>query len=281
MKGPTTFCSMYQVLLNQNRGLFVAIITLLIAAGAWYYYQPSPEQQLKSAETLLQQGEYPFAQQACEKAPDSPAKTRCLRIVSLMLEQHSVEQFYAEAEHEPDKAYALTIMGEAKIAQQDYANAAKYYNQAIQLNPNIAQPYFGIGQILHQQGRIRESLAWYEDAVERAPKNRHFLHNLAANFAERSQFDLAEEKYRTLLGMDDSQLLVYAELVKVLRKQGKTTEANALAQQAKQGLADNPSWKEEPLNEQVWFVPQEGEVVYLESWADKSQWLDDVFLGGD
>jgi tetratricopeptide (TPR) repeat protein len=194
-----------------------------------------------------------------------------------MLEQRNVEQFYAAAENEPDKAYALTVMGEAEAAQEDYANANKHYQRAIELNPAIAQAYFGLGQILHQKGRIQEALQWYEDALERAPNNRRYLHNLAATLAENNQPELAEAKYRALLNMDDSQLLAYAELVELLQQQNKTAAAKQLAAQAQQGLVANPDWPDKPLNAQTWFVWQEGETAYLDDWATKQKWLNQVF----
>lgn len=258
--------------------LISLVVLVLIATVAGYFWQQNNKPQpLQSAESLLQQGEYQAAQNLCTEASESPAKTRCLRIANLMLEQRNVEQFYAAAENEPDKAYALTIMGEVEAAQEDYTNANKHYRHAIELNPAIAQAYFGIGQILHQQGNIQEALRWYEDAAERAPNNRRYLHNLAATFAENNQPPLAEEKYRALLKMDNSQLLAYAELVELLQNQGKTGEAEQLAAQAQKGLAANPDWKDKPLNAQAWFVLQDGKAAYLDTWATKQAWLDQVF----
>lgn len=269
---------------ERSSKLFMLILCAASLTGilAWYFWPPPPPD---VGERLLRQGKYKDAQDSCTEDPESPARTRCLYIANLMLEPRTPEQFsatanelYDTAENDLEKAYALTAMGEAIAARAaGYAKGNEYYRQAIDLDPEIAQAYFGIGQIRYKQKRFQEAVYWYKEAVERAPDNRRYLHNLAATFAANNQPQLAEEKYRALLDMGDSQMLAYAELMEVLKSQGKIEDARELAAQAKQRLTDSPDWKNEPLNAEDWLQWYNDEPRYLKNWEEKRQWLDRVF----
>ncbi|QTR54943.1 TIR domain-containing protein [Thiothrix unzii] len=248
----------------------VILLVLAIVMGLIFYWLSQKTTPI--GETLLQQGEYQQAQQECQAAPASTARERCLRITSLMLEPRDVETFYAAANPE-DSAYALAVMGEAEASREDFSNAEKHYQDAIQRNPAVAQAYFGMGQIRQMQNRAAEALDWYKQAVDYAPNNRRFQLNLASTYVEQGQLPAAEQHYRKVLSLDNSTLLAYAELVDVLLKQQKTVEARALAHHAQQGLANNPDWKNSPLNQDVWLVMQDGNPAYLESWEDKQAYL--------
>lgn|GEM_PF-4582360 len=263
-----------RIKLNSKRNFIswwrVILFVLIIVMGLIVYWLSQKTTLI--GETLLQQGEYQQAQQECQVAPASDARERCLRITSLMLESRDVESFEAAASRE-DSAYALTVMGEAAASREDFSNAEKHYQDAIQRNPAVAQAYFGMGQIRQMQNRAAEALDWYKQAVDHAPHNRRFQLNLASVYAEQGQLSAAEAHYRKVLALDESALLAYAELVDVLLKQQKTTEAHELAHYAQQGLANNPAWKNKPLNQDVWLVMQDDKSTYLENWEDKQAYL--------
>lgn len=254
--------------------LLFMFLALLTGVAVWYWWQQ--QQALPVGETLLEQGEYLQAQRECEAAPESAARDRCLRITGLMLEQRDVDQFYAAAQQE-DSAYALAVMGEAAAYRQDFASAEQHYREAIRRNPAIAQAYFGIGQIRQEQNQLTEALDWYQQAAERAPQNRRFRLNLASAYAEQGGLQQAEDNYRKVLATDNSVLLAYVELIDVLLRQNKTTQAAELATEAERGLADNPDWKDKPLNAQEWQVIQDGETYYLQNWEQKQDYLQHWF----
>ncbi|MEZ5479858.1 MAG: tetratricopeptide repeat protein [Thiolinea sp.] len=188
-----------------------------------------------------------------------------------MLDPRDVESFQTAAT-EADSAYALTVLGEAATARENFTSAEHYYRDAIARNPDIAQAYFGLGEIHQKQNQPDAALDGYR-APERAPQNRRFLLNLASVYAERGQLPEAEIHYRQVLALDDSVLLAYIELGQVLEQRQKFAEARELAQQAMQGLEQHPDWKDKPLNAQEWFILQDGQPFYLSSWEDKTAYL--------
>ncbi len=254
--------------------ILVFLLVLVVAIIAWQGWQHYTR--IPVGETLLLQGEYQQAQQECQAAPASTDRERCLRITNLMLEPRDVETFYAAANPE-DSAYALAVMGEAEASREDFSTAEKHYRDAIQRNPAMAQAYFGMGQIYQMQNRAAEALDWYKQVVDHAPNNRRFLLNLASVYAEQGQLPAAETHYRKVLALDNSTLLAYAELLDVLLKQQKIAEARELVNVAQQGLANNPAWKSSPLNQETWFVMQDGKPAYLESWEQKQAYLNAQF----
>ncbi len=246
----------------------VLIVGMGIAGySAWRYFT-LPE----TAEALLEQGEYRQAQQECEQAAASAGRSRCLKVANLMLEKLDPERFYEQARR-VDSAYALAVMAEAAANRENYAEAEKYYRQAMELNPRVAQAYYGMGQIMHLQNRLPDALDWYRQAVQQAPRNRRFLLNLASIYAERGELVQAESAYRKLLGMDANLMLAYVELLDVLLKQHKREQAAQLAQRGLTLLEQSPALKEEPLNQETWFIMVDGKPRYLDAWELKRSYL--------
>ena len=259
-----------------------ALLVIVSFYAAWYFWQQHVmQQEFQASEILLQQGEYKQAKALCEAAAESSARDRCLRISGLMLEPSQLDQFHAQIESEPEKAYALTVMGENAAYQEDFASAENHYHEAIKLNPDIAQAYYGLGQILQIQQKNIDALPWYVQALDRAPNNRRYLHDMAAVHAELGQLEQAEAKYRDLLKQDESQLLAYAELIEVLLQQGKTADAKVLVEQVRLKMRQNPDWKNHELNAQEWYVIQNGEPAYLSEWPLKKAYLESVFQQTD
>ncbi len=258
--------------------LTILLCTIALGVGAYYWWSRTS---MQIGETLLQQGEYLQAQQACEAALLSFARQRCLRIASLMLEQREPELFYETAKRE-DSAYALVVLGEAEANQQNFVDAEMHYGEAIKRNLRIAQAYFGMGQIRHLQNRPDQAYEWYQQAVDHAPRNRRFLLNLASIHAERGELEQAESAYRKLLRVDANLMLAYVELLDVLLKQKKLDQAVELAKQGLSLLEQSPELKDEPLNRDTWFIMVDGEPRYLESWELKRKYLRQRFaLAGE
>jgi len=247
---------------------------LLISVLTWYVWQT---QQPEVGERLLEQGEYQQARDVCTRADASSARDRCLRIVSLMLAEKDLETFFSDAERE-DSAYGLTIRGEEAASRDDFRNAEKFYREAIQSNPLVAQAYAGLGQLYQMHGMPKQGLEWHLKAVDKAPNNRRFLHGLASVYMDLGDLSKAEDTYKQLLKLDGSQLLAAAELIQVLLRQGKKVEAKELAIEVDQNYRLHPEWRNALLNSQEWYVLlMDGQVQYLDSWDDKDAYLKLVF----
>ncbi len=75
---------------------------------------------------------------------------------------------------------AFAKKGWQRYEQDDLTAAMRSFNEAWLLNPNGAQPYWGFGAILHDQGKVHEALALLSRAFELDPSNPRLMADLAS-----------------------------------------------------------------------------------------------------
>lgn len=252
--------------------LLLLILALLSAAFALWYFL-SQNQSLNTAENLLEQGEYQQAQQYCEQAKPSNARERCLGITELMLKDKSREAFLAEASN-TDSVYAVVMQAEDATAHKEFAAAEQLYKQALAENPKISQAYYGLGQVYQLQNKLLDALTWYQQALERAPKNRRFLFNLASLQAELQQWDEAAKNYNLVLSYDNTLMLAYIELIQVYQAQGNRVAAKQLASTALNLFEKNQAqWQQQELNQIPWQLNELKPHQTLYAWDDKQRYF--------
>lgn len=88
------------------------------------------------------------------------------------------------------------MYGRALLARRSYAEALGELNAAVQLNPNLAVVYCGLGDSLAYEGRVNEAIPYFQRAIDLSPHDplRWAFYSygaLAHLFARR--FDLAED----------------------------------------------------------------------------------------
>lgn len=252
--------------------LLLLILALLSAAFALWYFL-SQNQSLNTAESLLEQGEYQQAKQYCEQAKPSQARERCLAITGLMLKNKSREAFIAETSN-TDSVYAVVIQAENATAHKEFAAAEQLYKQALAENPKISQAYYGLGQVYQLQNKPLDALTWYQQALERAPKNRRFLFNLASLQAELQQWDEAAKNYNLILSYDNTLMLAYIELIQVYQAQGDRVAAKQLARTALNLFEKNQAqWQQQELNQIPWQLNELKPHQTLYAWDDKQRYF--------
>lgn len=251
----------------------VVLVFLLAAATAvWFWLQPNSSS-LESVETLLNQGEYQQAQTLCQAEPVSKAREQCLKITGFFLSSKPIESFEAEIKHS-DSVYALVMQAEAATARQEFAIAKSLYEQALKANPKLAQAYFGLGQVYQLQNKPLDALTWYQQALERAPKNRRFLFNLASLQAELQQWDEAAKNYNLVLSYDNTLMLAYIELIQVYQAQGDRVAAKELAETALSLFEKNQAqWQQQELNQIPWQLNELKPPQTLYAWDDKQRYF--------
>lgn len=251
---------------------WLLLLALLIAVLALWYFL-SQNQSLNTAENLLDQGEYQQAKQYCEQAKPSQAREHCLAITGLMLKDKSREAFLAEASN-TDSVYAVVMQAEDATAHKEFAAAEQLYKQALAENPKISQAYYGLGQVYQLQNKPVDALSWYKKALERAPKNRRFLFNLASLQAELQQWDEAANTYHQVLNYDNTLMLAYIELIQVYQAQGDRVAVKELAETALNLFQKNQKqWQQQELNQIPWQLTQFKPPQTLYAWDDKQRYF--------
>jgi Flp pilus assembly protein TadD len=76
-------------------------------------------------------------------------------------------------------AEAHSKLGSALLQKGREDEATSQFQEALELNPNLANVQSDLGNLLLQKGRVNEALTHYEAALELQPGNAYFLNNLA------------------------------------------------------------------------------------------------------
>jgi uncharacterized protein (TIGR02466 family) len=117
------------------------------------------------------------------------------------------------------------ILGVAQEGQQKFAEAAKTYQQALKLDPSIAEVHFNLGSVYGHMGRIGEAMACYRKALSLKPNLDAAWFNLGHAHQEQSEYEDAAGCYRKAIGLQPGFFEAHSNLGVVLQKQGKLEEA--------------------------------------------------------
>jgi tetratricopeptide (TPR) repeat protein len=226
-------------------------LALLLLAGGWWWRQQSRYN--AAGNELLDIGRYPQARPHYERALRLNPMSRQARIGLRKIElagvrdepvdfQQRLRQLQREA---PRDAHVKVLEGDYLYGIGD-PRAKSRYEEAIRLNPNLAEAYFRLGVLYDQQKdqRIRRAaFPAYQEAVKLSPASPHYAANLADQHFKRGEYDLALRIYDNLARYPLGAL----EGAKIRRLQGELQEAvqsemkalEWLQQDAVTGLPEN------------------------------------------
>lgn len=95
-------------------------------------------------------------------------KKKCWFVVILIL---LVSQFTISAAEVPKKAVKLVKKGDEAFQKQEYDKSLEAYNKAIQLAPEFADAYLGLGRLQLTQKNLSEAVKNLEKAIELDPES--------------------------------------------------------------------------------------------------------------
>jgi TolB-like protein/Tfp pilus assembly protein PilF len=115
----------------------------------------------------------------------------------------------------------------------DWEGAEKAYQQALRLNPNLADAHQGYSYLLCFMGRIEEALPHIELALELDPLSpvSHFAYGQVLGYYHR-RWDDAEAAFRTALEIEPSFAPALGNLTNVLGEKGMYDEVLAIVRKA-------------------------------------------------
>jgi tetratricopeptide (TPR) repeat protein len=157
------------------------------------------------------------------------------------------------------KVYALLVYSQSQLGRPDAARAA--CEQGLQLFPEDEELRFRRGILLHEAGRLEESVQAYQSllagnserhfsSMDRAIRGYKARQNLAVVYADLGNLAAAEAEWQKVVAEVPLYRHGWRGLGEVLLRQGKLGEAEALAQR----LAGEPPLRTEGLmlHGQVW-----------------------------
>ena len=117
------------------------------------------------------------------------------------------------------------------LGQYDQALAA--YQRAIELDPKDAYPHNGIGNVYRDLGKYDQALAAYQRAIELDPKDAYPHNGIGNVYFDLGQYDQALAAYQRALELNPKDGSFRSSLVGILRKLGREAEAQEQIQVAR------------------------------------------------
>jgi serine/threonine-protein kinase len=139
----------------------------------------------------------------------------------------------------PGDAVGYCAVGDALRLQNLLADAADYYQKAIQRDTQYARAHSNLGLVLQERGRMDEAMDCYQRAVELDPDYAWPQHNLANALRLKGRLDEAHEHSQKALQLDPGNIEARKCLINILIHKGRAQEA--LDDWRKVLQADNPT----------------------------------------
>jgi Flp pilus assembly protein TadD len=127
------------------------------------------------------------------------------------------------------------------LRRGDLDAAQQTYTKAIDLDSNDAQPAIGLGSVSFSRGHLDEAEKWYKKAIALDPRDANPVYCLGTVYYKRGDWANAEKYYRQAVSLDEKQGQYHAALAGALTQLGRTSEAIASAQRARD-LGFNEQW---------------------------------------
>jgi tetratricopeptide (TPR) repeat protein len=109
----------------------------------------------------------------------------------------------------PSLPYALAGMGDLCDNEGDRTGAIRFYEDSLRVEPTVARRII-LGSLLRQEGRTDESVILLSEAAQLEPENDEAHVNRAMSLEDAGRVEEAEDAYRTVLDLSESQYHVRA-----------------------------------------------------------------------
>jgi TPR repeat protein len=197
---------------------------------------------LNQGTDLLNVGLYAEAQPALQRAKKlNPFSRRAgcgleaIQLDAMRSDRVQFEQHLNEANREyPHCAYLKMLTGDQKYREGDRQEALTEYQEAVKLEPQLAEAYFNMGRILDLQGDPDSALKPYQKAAQLSPGTSHYHNNLAGLYFRLGDYDKAIEEY----GQVSKFPLASLEASRIYRLQNKLDDAFGREEDAIQWLKE-------------------------------------------
>jgi tetratricopeptide (TPR) repeat protein len=152
-----------------------------------------------------------------------------LQIADLLSSGGQVFEAYGVLQHAvsiaPASAEVHSLLGRCFSRMEKPKEARQEFRRALELNPNLAEPDYGLGVIELRQGRLAEARRHIETFLERAPSDESAKEVLARICFEMKDYDAALETYAQFEKSDLARANIQREMALTLLAAGRYAEA--------------------------------------------------------
>jgi tetratricopeptide (TPR) repeat protein len=152
----------------------------------------------------------------------------------------AIPVYHEYLENEPDSFEAMTYLAECYEKTGDLVLARKYYNEAIELAPEFADPWFGLGIISLESGNPEESLIFLRKAVRLDDENPEIWYMLGKAHYARKEIKDTLRCYREALKLDAYYSEVWTDIGKIILSDGFVERSLPFFEKAYKILGDVP-----------------------------------------
>jgi len=119
----------------------------------------------------------------------------------------------------------LIAEGNAFLGQGKYDEALQAYDNALQLDPRLADAWYDKGVVLNKQGKYDQAIAAYDEAIELNPEFAYAWCNKGDSLQKEGNYEDAIKAYDKAIELDPSDAYPLNNKGVVLSKQGKYEDA--------------------------------------------------------
>jgi len=150
------------------------------------------------------------------------------------LERYSeaIPVYHEYLENEPDSFEAMTYLAECYEKTDEIVLAKKYYHDAIELAPEYADPWFGLGVIEYNAGNADDSLIYFRKAVRLDDENPEYWYLLGKSHYIKGETKAALSCFRESLKLDAYYDEVWVDVGKIILREKLTPKAINYLEQA-------------------------------------------------
>ncbi len=263
---------------NYIKKICLAVIFIaLIIVGGWlaYIYDVSKKPQIADKQLIVEGdnalniGRYADAKRIFEtefKAnPQNQQAAWGLQIAQIretLSQPGFKEAIDALYQQNPNDAYVNLFMGEFYTANQQPEEAVKYYQQAIEQNPKLAEAHYNLAILYDQQGNHEDAKVESLKAIEISPTPK-YRNTLGAFYFKHQYYEEAIKEY----GKNKEYPLSALESSKIYWRFEYLSQAISYQKQALEWLEDKAIMTRQD-NEEAWYfeiIPEKNiELVTLD-----------------
>ncbi len=152
----------------------------------------------------------------------------------------AIPVYHEYLENEPDSFEAMTYLAECYEKTDNIVLARKYYNEAIDMAPEFADPWIGLGIIAMNSGEIEKSLIYFRKASRLDNENPEIIYLTGKALYARGDKKAALKSFRDALKLDAFYDEAWADLARIIIAEGLISRALPLAEKAHKITGDVP-----------------------------------------
>ena len=262
-------------------GLVVALIAAVAAGGRMaYLYDVSKKPQIVAKQLIvegdnaLNMGRYADAERIFEAEFKANRQNQQaawgLKIAQIRqtLSQpgfkDAIDDLYQQ---NPNDAYVNLFLGEYYAASDQPDQAVQYYNQAVGLNPKLAEAYYDLARFYERQGNLGAAKVESLKAIDISPTPK-YRNNLGTIYLKQKYYEEAIREY----GRNKEYPLSSLESAKIYWRLEYLSQALSYQKQAVEWLEDETVMAK-PENQEAWYFELDpGKVIELAKLDEKKSY---------